>query len=289
MDWSKTTARLDEKHLSHDDVIKWKHFPRYWPFARGIHRSPVNSPHKGQWRGALIFSLICVWINGWVNNREADDLRRYRVHCDVIVMFGYLVRLILEILWYVLNKVANHFYYVIKVCVLIYSYAQIVFASVLRIPRLLCFIQIFTLGLKSEVLSQCFIRILILVCCPYKVYPMLHVHMYKIIMCFVLLRLSHDDIIKWKHFPRYWPFVRWIHRSPVNSPHQGQWRGILMFSLICVWINGWVNTHETGGSIRYRAHYDVIIMLWILIGMVWQIRTQMIFSTHQSHCMIIDL
>ena len=50
----------------HDDVIKWKHFPRYWPFVRGIHRSPVNSPHKGQWRGALKFTLICVWINGWV-------------------------------------------------------------------------------------------------------------------------------------------------------------------------------------------------------------------------------
>ena len=44
----------------HDDVIKWKRFPRYWPFVRGIHRSPVNSPHKGQWRGALIFSLICL-------------------------------------------------------------------------------------------------------------------------------------------------------------------------------------------------------------------------------------
>ena len=39
----------------HDDVIKWKHFPRYWPFVRGIHRPPVNSPHKGQWRGALMF------------------------------------------------------------------------------------------------------------------------------------------------------------------------------------------------------------------------------------------
>ena len=49
---------------NHDDVIKWKHFPRYWPFVQGIHRSPVNSPHKGQWRGALMFSLICAWING---------------------------------------------------------------------------------------------------------------------------------------------------------------------------------------------------------------------------------
>ena len=47
-----------------DDVIKWKHFPRYWPFVRGI----------------------CVWINGWVNNREASDFRRYRAHYDVTVM-----------------------------------------------------------------------------------------------------------------------------------------------------------------------------------------------------------
>ena len=73
----------------HDDVIKWKHFPRYWPFVRGIHRSPVNHPHKGQWRGALMFSLICVWINGWENNREAGDLRRYRAHYYVIVMWVF--------------------------------------------------------------------------------------------------------------------------------------------------------------------------------------------------------
>ena len=34
--------------------MKWKHFPRNWPFVQGIHRSPVNSPHKGQWRGILM-------------------------------------------------------------------------------------------------------------------------------------------------------------------------------------------------------------------------------------------
>ena len=73
-------------NASHDDVIKWKHFPRYWPFVRGIHRSPVNSPHKGQWRGALMFTLICVWINGCVNNREAGDLKRYCAHYGVTVM-----------------------------------------------------------------------------------------------------------------------------------------------------------------------------------------------------------
>ena len=46
----------------HDYVIKWKHFPCYWSFVRGIHRSPVNSPRKVQWRGALMFSMICAWI-----------------------------------------------------------------------------------------------------------------------------------------------------------------------------------------------------------------------------------
>ena len=49
-------------------------------------RSPVNSPHKGQWRGALMISLICAWINGWVNKREAGNLRRYLAHHDVTVM-----------------------------------------------------------------------------------------------------------------------------------------------------------------------------------------------------------
>ena len=74
-----------------DDIIKWKHFPRNWPFVRGIHWSPVNSPYKGQWRGALMFSLICVWKNGWVNNCEAGDLRRYHAHYDVTIMSWCLI------------------------------------------------------------------------------------------------------------------------------------------------------------------------------------------------------
>ena len=82
----RSLIRRYELSSFHDDVIKWEHFPRYWPFVRGIHRSPVNSPHKGQWRRALMFSLICVWINGWVNNRKAGDLRRYRGHYGVNVI-----------------------------------------------------------------------------------------------------------------------------------------------------------------------------------------------------------
>ena len=64
----------------------WKNFPRYWPFVRGIDQLPVNSDHKGQWRGALMFSLICAWTTGWVYNRDTGDLRRHSVHYDVTVM-----------------------------------------------------------------------------------------------------------------------------------------------------------------------------------------------------------
>ena len=79
-------AAIDTATCIHDDVIRWKHFPCYWSFVRGIHRSPVNSPHKGHWRGALMLSLICAWINGWVSNRGAGDLRRHRAHYDVTVV-----------------------------------------------------------------------------------------------------------------------------------------------------------------------------------------------------------
>ena len=79
------TGLHPKNYAHHDDVINWNCFPRYWPFVPGIHRSPVNSRHKGQWRGALMFSLICAWINGWVNNGEAGDLRCHGAHCDVIV------------------------------------------------------------------------------------------------------------------------------------------------------------------------------------------------------------
>ena len=68
----------------------WRHqmetFSALLTLSVGIHRSPVNSPHKSQWRGALMFSFICPWINIWVNSRKTGDLRRHRGHHDVTVM-----------------------------------------------------------------------------------------------------------------------------------------------------------------------------------------------------------
>ena len=90
--WVHPSEPLGPKWLmcvgNHDDVIKWKHFARHWPFVRGIYRSPVNFPHKGHfWRGVLMYLLICVWINRWVNDHEAGDLRRHRALYDVTVMY----------------------------------------------------------------------------------------------------------------------------------------------------------------------------------------------------------
>ena len=64
----------------HDDVIKWKHFPRYWPFVRGIHRSPVNSPHKGRWRKALCKSKqeSKQWWGWWFETPSRSSWR----HCN---------------------------------------------------------------------------------------------------------------------------------------------------------------------------------------------------------------
>ena len=72
-------------------VLWWRHqmeiFSALLALCAG--NSPVlNSPRKGQWRGALMFLWsACAWINCWANNREAGDLRRHSAHYDVIVMW----------------------------------------------------------------------------------------------------------------------------------------------------------------------------------------------------------
>ena len=173
--------------------------------------SPVNSPHKSQWRGALMFSLFCAWTNGWANNRHASDLRRHRAHYDVIVMIaGLLITGPWKRPWHLQPN--------------LYGFSIIP-------PRII------------------------------------HTNPVKCVMKLLIQQgFLHDDVIKWKHFPRYWPFVRGIHRSPVNSPQKGQWHRALIFSLMRVWINGCVNNREAGDLRRYRAHYDVSVMVSLVFS-----------------------
>ena len=104
--WHTVDDRVDTVHHGN---IKWKYFLLYWSFVRGIHRSPVNSLHKGQWCGALMFPLICTWIYGWVYNRKAGDLRRHRTHYDVIVMTSRIVNMV-HTLWCLLWSPTCWFY-----------------------------------------------------------------------------------------------------------------------------------------------------------------------------------
>ena len=68
-------------------ITWWRHhmetFFALLVFCLGIFRSPVNSPHKGQWRGALMFSVICAWIRyskeswGWRLKTPSSQLWRH--------------------------------------------------------------------------------------------------------------------------------------------------------------------------------------------------------------------
>ena len=81
----------NELKVRHPDILRTWSFISWWNIfcvTGPLCGEFTGSPNKGQWRGALLFSLICVWINGWVNNYEAGDLRRHRGHYDVIVMFS---------------------------------------------------------------------------------------------------------------------------------------------------------------------------------------------------------
>ena len=70
----------------------WRHqmetFPALLTLCEEIHRWPVDSPNKSHWHGALMFSLICAWTNGWANDWDAGDLRSHRAYYDVTVMYS---------------------------------------------------------------------------------------------------------------------------------------------------------------------------------------------------------
>ena len=119
-EWRNTNATFGGWTLIDDqfpkpDTVAWYRCNTWWRHQMETFSALLaicagfNRGHKGQWRGALMFSLICVWIKGWVNNRDAGDLRRYRTHYDVTVMrlcicSGIpLIRLIYSLLWSVIR------------------------------------------------------------------------------------------------------------------------------------------------------------------------------------------
>ena len=176
-----------------DDVIKWEHFPRYWPFVWGIHRLPVNSPHKGQWRGALMFSLICTWINGWVNNLKAGDLRLHRAHYDVTVMQNFVSTLPTDavaytgVLCYAISKHSA-------------DRNPNMFSSMLFVTLMILRKHILTKHYNGVIMSAMASQITSLTSVYSTVYP-------------VADQRKHQSSASLA-------FVRGIHRRPVNAPHK---------------------------------------------------------------------
>ena len=102
-----------------------------------------------------------------------------------------------------------------------------------------------------------------------------------VMVCFVLVNviefvwfvsLDHDGVIKWKQFPRLWSFVRGIHQWPVENPHKGQWREGVMFFLICAWKYGCEINRDVGDWRCHCAHYDVTVMILVVVAVKWSER-----------------
>ena len=191
----------------------------------------MDSPHKGQRRGAL----ICAWTNGWANNRDVGNLRRHLAHHDVIVSDKR---------------------------VLIYH------GEGFEPPMSCQFCEVWENENIRIIIPQnnltctgwC-IKLTPCSVCKVQCNPPQHIsftgvasEMAKQVVVY------HDGVVKWKHFLRYWPFVKGIHGSPVDYPHKGQWRWALMFSLICVWTNGWANNRDASYLRRQFTYYDITVM-----------------------------
>ena len=115
----KIASSIEPLSITRHQWPWWRHqmetFSAWLALYAGNSPVPVNSPHKGQWRGALMFSLICVWINGCVNNREAGDLRRNRGHYDVIVMLRKAANVIFVKLYSRTSKVPRNIFIVLMI------------------------------------------------------------------------------------------------------------------------------------------------------------------------------
>ena len=92
---------------SHDDVIKWKHFPRNWPFVRGIHRGPVNSPHKGQWRvdvKQMFYPHISIKKKSFSNDLKKRGIFSLSNMCLTLACISFIRRVVLILCYFFVWK-----------------------------------------------------------------------------------------------------------------------------------------------------------------------------------------
>ena len=135
---------------THDDVIKWKHFPRHWSFVRGIHWSPVNFPLTRNFDVFLDLRLT----NSWANRRDAGDLRRHRAQYDVTVIENaeaYPQQLAPEAAWHSdpRTNLMGRFY---AKLIIIVSVTTSIHSKILIIPLLSCHMSVITSEIAGELI-----------------------------------------------------------------------------------------------------------------------------------------
>ena len=278
----------------------------------------MKSPHKGQWRGALTFSLIYAWINGWVNNREAGDLSRHRAHHDVIVMkivsshsgthSSFLMGLSLEVLLLKSHEdlcARNKNQYGGTMALPFETYYDTAGdRDIYTLLGLHCLFHFFISKPRVSTESQISPKFVLLWHASQLLNHFEVLHKARQCHCRALCKISKRfgnrtvrygqmsfrDICFWDAFRTdviycnnpaghaillgLFPWWRQMETSSAlltlcagNSPVTGEFpsqRPVNMFSLICVWINSWVNNRGAGDLRHHHAHYDVIVMSCIL-------------------------
>ena len=200
-------------------------------FLRGIHRGPVNSPHKGPvTRKMFPFDDVIMWclsstqfnINIFSVGPQENILQSIKIH-------SYHSR---RIIGKCRLQISGPFVRIAKCMNMHVKYTHTLVGGFIII------ISFLNVTIYDDI------------------------GFYEMWVQFVHTKYTyfHDDVIKWKHFRVTGHLCGEFYRSPVNSPNKGQWRGDLMFTLICVWITDWVNNREAGDLRRDCAHYDVSVM-----------------------------
>ena len=102
---------------AHDDVIKWKRFPRYWPIVRGLHRS---GEFPAQWPVTRSFDVyfhlrlnkrLSRQLWGWWFERPPWSLWR---QCNVPIMPWQPVKYITNIWSKDINQMQKRRWSVVK-------------------------------------------------------------------------------------------------------------------------------------------------------------------------------
>ena len=253
------------------DFNKWKWQWINITFARWRHQMETssallalcagNSPVTGEFPSQRPVTRSChvffdLRLNKrLVNNIEAVDLRRHRTHYEVIVMGSHCL-------------VGNCD--VLAICPISFSIISLA-QNHIRVPK--------TCDTTPKIIGK---HIICIYMCMFDWSTISGKHYEMILWCgqtrephfIFVLQHSKLDQSWWRHQMEIYSVLLAICAgdSPVNSPHKSQWRGALMFSLICAEINGWVNNRKAGYLRRHRAHYDVIVMIalyatsWVCIA-----------------------